>query len=207
MIPQKSLSNPTLQDSYIPPDNQSPYSAMVSLQLGGIGISDPSQGLEYQTWTLALSGNPTANEFWLSAPNTPATLIYQLPSGQSANMCSLAFDQNMKYAIGYTTDSGGFLYWYNATIPGYQLLFLGASIISVQLTMDDKRSAQTRAGTNDIICAFTDTKNLYYSQLRDRFTIQYTLSSNIPLINPKLFKVGMNEKWRLQFFLEGDLYQ
>lgn len=208
MIPGQSLSNPTIWNLYIPPDDVTPYLSIKSLQIGGVGISDPTQGLEYQTWTLSLvASNVLLDTFMLSSPNTPATQVYQLPSGQSASSCSLAFDQNMKYAIGYMQDTGGYLWWYNATIPGYQLIFLGSGITSVQLTMDDKRSAQTGAGTNDIICAYTDTNNLYYRQLRDRFQAQYTLAFPVSIPKPTLLKVGMNEDWRLQFYLQGNLYQ
>lgn len=208
MIPGNSLSTPTVWNPYIPPDDIVPYLPTRSFQLGGIGISNPSQGLEVQDWTLNLvASNVLLDTFILSAPNTPPTQIYQLPPGHSASTCSLAFDQNMQYAIGYAGDTGGFLYWYDAVIPGYQLIPLGSSVTSVQLTMDDKRAAQTTAGTNDIICAYTDSNNLYYRQLRDRFTIQYTLAFPVGLPNPTLLKVGMNEDWRLQFYLQGNLYQ
>lgn len=208
MIPGHSLSNPTIWSPYIPPDGITPYLATQSLQLGGIGLSDPSQGLEVQDWILSLvASNVLLDTFVVSSPNTSVTQLLQLPAGQSASTCSLAFDQNMNPAIGYMQDTGGYLWWYNATIPGYQTLFLGSSIVSVQLTMDDKRSSQTTAGTNDIICAYTDSNNLYYRQLRDRFTIQYTLAFPVGLPNPVLLKVGMNEDWRLQFYLQGNLYQ
>lgn len=208
MIPGQSLSNPTIWNPYIPPDDVIPYLPTQSLQLGGIGLSDPTQGLEVQDWTLDLvASNILLDTFVISAPNTPTTQLYQLPSGQSASTCSLAFDQNMKPAIGYMQDSGGYLWWWDATIPAYQVLFLGSTITSVQLTMDDKRSAQTGAGTNDIICAYTDSNNLYYRQLRDRFQTQYTLAFPVGLPNPQLLKVGMNEDWRLQFYLQGNLYQ
>lgn len=207
MIPGQSLSSPSEPATYIPPDGNQPYLPTVSYQLGGIGISDPTAGLENQVWTLQLTASDKLlDTFILSAPNTDPTVIYQLPAEESASTCSLAFDQNMKYAIGYMQDSGGYLYWYNATVPGYQVLSLGEDVTSVQLTMDDKRAAQTGAGTNDIICAYTDLNNLYYRQLRDRFQTEYVLRSMKDIPNPILAKVGMHEKWRLQFYLQKNVY-
>lgn len=206
MIPNNSMSSVIEYAPYIPPDGP-PYESLVSMQRGGIGLSDPTAGLEYQDWTLTCTGDPWPTDFYISAPNTPSTLLYSLIAPEVAQTCSLAFDPNMHPAIAWESDTGAYLRWWNATIPDYEVLYLGSDVTSVQVTLDDKREAQAGAGNDDIICAYTRSNNLYFRQLRDRFTIEYLLLLNVPLANPKVIKVGMHEDWRLQFYMQGTLYQ
>lgn len=167
-------------------------------------MSDPTAGLEYQPWMLTVAGSPFPNQFVLSAPNFSPTVIYTYPN---IIQCSLAFDPNMHAAIAYTAQDGPQLWWYNATLPGYNVLTLPAGSQNPQVTLDDKRDLQQREGTIDIILTYTRDNNLYYRQLRDRFTIEYLLMLNVPISNPYVIKVGMNNGWRLQWTIGGNLYQ
>lgn len=206
MIPNQALSVPAVPDNFLPVDVQ-PYELLVSYQMGGIALSDPSQGLDYQNWRLEAVGIPAnspPSHMYVSAPNTPQTLLLTAINIQS---CSLAFDQNMKPAIAYIDYVGPKLWWYDGSIPGYTIIDLDPNITSVQITLDNKLPMASLTNTSDLILAYTMNNNLYYSQQRDRFTVQYLLMQNVPLANPKVGKVGMNIGDRLQFYIYGSLYQ
>lgn len=205
MMPGNALSIPTLWSPYLPPDNITP-SLTVSYQEGGISLSDASQGLQVQVWTLSIEGPVISNDLVISAPNTlPAILL----SAPNVTQISLAFDSNMKPCIGYTSQGNAYFWWYDTTIPGYTTITLPATSTFPQCTLDDKRKVSLDLGISDIILCYLLNNNLYMRMQRDRFLIDYVLrtsvSNDIP--NPSLMKVGMNTNLRLDFTVNGNLWQ
>jgi hypothetical protein len=205
MIPSNSLSS-TLQ--YAPfqyPDSIPVYNT-TDYQMGGIGLSDASQGLQVQAWYLFISGTPTNNNVVISAPNTQPTILFSAPN---ITEISLAFDQNMKPAVAYVSQGNPYFWWYDATIPGYTILNLPVGITNPRCTLDDKRSLEIGLGKSDIILAYINSNNLCFRQERDRYTVEYVLQSNLSTLipNPTLNKIGMNLKERLQFQIFGNLWQ
>ena len=204
MIPNKSLISPTIVAAYISPDDLA-VTALVDYELGGVGLSDASQGLEYQTWTLNVTGSATTTAVELSAPNTAATQIFARPN---ITWARLAFDQNMRPVIAFIDQGGPTLYWYDSTIPGNTFTSLSTGATYPCCTMDDKRASQTRLGNNDVIVSYVKNGNLYYLQQRDRYATEYVLKTNLNTIiaNPFLNKVGMDADRRLLFEVNGQLY-
>lgn len=204
-MPGNSLSNPTIWNAYLPPDNIAP-SYTVAYQEGGIGLSDASQGLQVQPWMLTIAGPITSNDMVISSPNTAPTVLLSKPN---VTEVSLAFDQNMKPCIAYVSQGNSYFWWYDNTIPGYSIITLPAGSTNPRCTLDDKRSVSINLGTADIILCYLLNNNLYMRMERDRFTIDYDLRTSVgnDIPNPSLQKIGMNSKLRLEFTVFGNLWQ
>ena len=203
MMPGLQLSQQLEFGDFLNPDNL-PCSNTLSYQLGGVGVSDPSQGLEVQVWVANLI-NPTQGNSYvtLSAPNTPT---YTLFSAAGISSISLAFDQNMKPCLGLTIQGISYLWWYDATIPGYSMVQLPAGAYSPQVTLDDKRELSIETAATDIVLIYLNNANMFMRQQRDRFLIDYSLLTNIPYYNPQLYKIGMCTTDRLLIQVNADLY-
>lgn len=205
MIPQKSLIQPPRGSAFIFPDNLISTN-LVDYELGGIGLSDASQGLQVQEWTLQVVGLGINTSIQVSSSNTPPTILFSLPN---ITWGRLAFDQNMHPVICYVDQTGPGFWWYDPTIPGQIFTSLSSDVQTPCCSMDDKRSLEIRLGTNDVIISYIRANGLFYRQQRDRYGIEYSLYPNLNLIipNPNLNKIGMGVNYRLQFEIYGSLYQ
>ncbi len=203
MIPGHSLSAILVFGNFLPPDNL-PFPNTISYELGGIGIQNPSQGLQYQVWTATLyNAGKTSSYITLQAPNTPEYVYYTYPDMITV---ALAFDQNMFPFLTFMSGGLGWFYWYDTTVLQYKLTQLPLGVSSTSCTLDDKRPLETQVGTSDIILAYINNTNLYYRQQRDRYTIEYVLAQNIPYYNPTIYKIGMCTTNRLLIQVNADLY-
>lgn len=206
MFNPATLSNPSpLYSLYIPPDGDT-ISKLTDVELGGIGLQDPSAGLQVQTWTLTIVLNGLQGDFYLSAPNFPPTLLF---SRVNVTWGRLAFDQNMFPIIAYVDQYGAGYYWYDPIVHAYSFVVMDAAVKTPCVSMDDKRDIPTRVGSNDVILAYMKGNGLYYRIQRDRYSTEYLLKNDMTSIisNPDLWKIGMNEGMRLQFLFHGNLYQ
>ncbi len=203
MMPGLQLSTKLEFGDFLNPDNL-PCSNILSYQLGGVGLSDPSQGLQVQTW-MAQVINPTLSTSYvtISAPNTPTQTLF---TQAFISQASLAFDQNMKPCLGVTFQGNSYLWWYDATIPGYSLIPLPSGSYTPQVTLDDKRTISVEEKFTDIVLVYLRNSNLYMRQQRDRFTIEYVLAQNLTYYNPQLYKIGMCTTDRLLLQVNADLY-
>ncbi len=202
MMPGKVLSTQLIFGDFLNPDNL-PCSPTLSYQLGGVGISDPTQGLEVQVWMANLINAGKADSYiTLSAPNTPT---YTLLTLAGVTSISLAFDQNMKPCLGLISQGIAYLWWYDATIPGYAFVQLPLGTSSVQVTLDDKRAISIDESFTDIVLLYLNNTNLFMRQQRDRFLIDYLLMTT-DYYNPQLYKVGMCRTDRLLIQVNADLY-
>lgn len=205
MIPDQTLSSQLIYAAYISPDELA-ESDLLSYELGGIALSDATQGLQVQTWTLR--GVPTGGvsdpvDMIVSAPNTPDTTLLSLVG---VTEISLAFDQNMKPAIAYIQNGSAHLWWYDATIPGYTTVDFPSGVKNPRASLDDKRPLNL--GVSDIIVAYIRDDNLYFRAQSDRFTVEYILQADLSsqIIAPQLYKIGMNKEERFMFYLRGALF-
>lgn len=205
MIPTNALSTTLVYGRFLSPDNL-PISDLVDSELGGIGLSDPSQGLMYQVWTASLVGIPgeVGTSVTIEAPNTPTQLLFAL-DGLIA--ISLSFDQNMHPFIAYATVSGAGIWWYDATLPGQKFTALPAGSSVPKCSLDDKRPLATLTSSSDILVAYIRDDNFYYRQERDRYLTERLLLPDVStyLLAPKVGKVGMTNVGRVQFYLYGSL--
>lgn len=204
MNPAKSLIQPAIINAYLSPD-ELPVTPLEDWELGGIGLFDPSQGLEVQTWHMTVQGTGLTTSVWVSAPNTPDTKLFDLAG---VTWARLAFDQNMHPVVSYMASGFAGFYWYDPTIPGNTFTALPTTAINPCVTMDDKRAVQTLLGNNDVVMTYVSGPNLYYRLQRDRYGVEYVWYSNITniLSNPFVNKIGMNDSLRLQLDIRGALY-
>lgn len=206
MIPNKSLIQPPIWSFFLPPVNL-PNTFTSCEALGGIGLSDPSQGLQVQNWSGYVSNvGLTTSSVHLSSNNTPDTIIFSSPG---IIWMRFTFDQNMHPFVAFYTGTIASYFWWDPTIPGNTITNLPTGPTYPACILDDPRNLQTLLGNNDIILAYINSNNLCYRQQRDRYGVEYTLYSgmNNVINNPFVNKIGMNEGNRLQFEIGGQLYQ
>lgn len=205
MIPNNALVQPAVIGSFLPPKNVRPTN-ITDMCLGGIGISDPSQGLSYQVWSGIVNSPSTVNSsISISSPNTSPTTLVTSPN---ITWMRLAFDQNMHPFCSFIDQSGAAYYWFDPTIPGNTIVRMDVGVLSPNCVMDDPSTEATRLNTNDIILSYILNGNLCYRQLRDRFGVEYILYAGINNIisNPTVFISGISSTNRLQFEIDGALY-
>ena len=194
MLPNAALSSTVEYAPFLPPRTSVRFSSAAGAQdihYGGVALGDPTQGIQYQLWTAYISGG----DIWLSAPNTPA---YKFLPGVGATWVALAFDQNAREFLAYSTESeNAYYYWYDSTIPGYTTTALPGSVPRVFAALDDAR--QQESSTADIILAYERTGELYFRAQRDRYGVEYALGA----FAATLVQVGMNEVFRFQFAFQN----
>lgn len=188
MLPQNTLSAIAIVDEYLSPDNF-PIAKFVDYELGGIGISDPSQGLQVQVWKLEY----TSNRVMVSAANTPRKVLFSSPDVKEI---SLAFDQNMRPFVAYIEGDQAKFWWYDTSVGHEVFTDLPAGSTSPKACLDDKRAMET--ALSDIILAYIRDRGLRYRLQRDRFLVEYTLATDL---DARLIRLGMNKKNRVQFEL------
>ena len=198
MIPTPSPSNPTLYATYIYPDSIVPLPTL-DYELGGIGISDPSAGLQYQIWTCTLEIDPVTSvgSVYLEAANTPKTFLLSYPGMAEI---SIAFDQNMRPFLAFFAE-GTATYWWYDTLAGMMVFTdLAPGTSPPKACLDDKRPSQL--GLSDIILTYERFGNIYYRVQRERYLNEYLLVAGV---SGRVLQVGMNEINRLQFMIGQSL--
>jgi len=190
MLPQNSVSDPAVTAPFFSPDDIDNQD-LVSFELGGIALNDPSQGRMVQVWTAFVTGQ----DVMISADNHAPSVLFSVAGALSA--VSLAFDSNMQPAVSFTEDGVVKLYWFDTLAPGFVTTsFPGLSSPS-RLSTDDKR--QSQEATSDVIFGYVKDGVLYWRQQRDRYTVEYT-AGPVPE-DMVLYRMGMNTKRRFQFEL------
>lgn len=184
------LSTTLLASPYVTPYDITPPNKRTAYSRGGVGLNDPSKGLDYQTWTAEVVGE----EVLLSAPNQPVKLsVFSLPDIAEL---TLAFDQNMRVSLCVVQYGVAKLFWYDSVVADFVVTeFPGA--ISPRITLDDRR--QNELGSSDIILAYVKTDNLYFRLQRERYLTERLLKADV---QATLVQMGMNTVNRLQFKLK-----
>ena len=188
MLPDNVLSSTPIPANFIGA-RALPITGLIDYADGGIGIQDPSEGLQYQIWRMRVIND----ELLLDAPNTPAYVLY---SGTDITEVSLSFDQNMRPAVAFVEAGAAKLFWYDTTLPANVITALAVDVVNPRVTLDDKRSLQS--SSSDVILGYLRAGKLYYRQQRERYTVERLLD-----VGPHtgLIKIGMNRVWRLQFWM------
>ena len=191
-ILQNRMSTVSVPGAYLFPDNIG-GNLLTSHEAGPIARSDPSGGQKYQEWIL--SWNNGSGDFTL----TPQTIGDPVVVLNAANVTQLglAFDQNGRETICYNTATNGYLYWWDSSVPGFVTTDFGTDIVSMGLTLDDKRPRETQV--NDIILWYTKVGAVDY----DLFNrIQRERYENETLMAEEIYRyitqVGMNDGTRVQ---------
>ena len=189
MLPFNELSSVSAGSEYLSPDDER-VAPLIAKELGGIALSDPSQGLQVQEWTARYRDGNVVVE----APSVSESVLF---AREGITEIDLAFDQNMFAAVAFTQvedeTQSGWLWWFS-TLDNQHIFTEIAGAYDLRVTMDDKRSLSS--GQNDIILTYLKDNNLYFRAQRDRFGVEYLLRENI---NGRLRRFGMNDGLRLQW--------
>jgi len=192
------ISSLLMADHFLPPDDLE-NSLLLDYENGGIGLNDPSEGLNFQKWILRYF--PTTDDMSIQAANTPLTVLF---NRSDITEISLAFDQNMNPFVAFV-EAGAAKYWWFDPVPN-QTVFanLPANSTTPRCCIDDKRD--DRSGTSDIILCYVNDGKLYERMERERFTIARLLQD--PFVDPTfglpavLVRVGMHKSNRLQWLCD-----
>jgi hypothetical protein len=190
MLPDNRVSTTVVSGRFLPPDDQRTL-RLVDQEMGGVGLNDPSAGLQYQMWTLSYVGG---SDVTVTPQSGASTVLFSLTG---ITELALAFDQNMCATVTYRREGVLYLRWWDSTVSGYVTSDFGAGY-SPRLTLDDKRDSQR--ANSDIIFAYIQGNALKYRQQRDRFLTERVLRSDLDG-STRLRTIGMNRNYRLQFEL------
>jgi hypothetical protein len=205
MLPNGNVFTPVpISAPFLPPRDVPNASLLVDTEMGGIGLSDPSQGVNYQPWTCTVDST-AAGHVYLSAANTPPTLVLTVPG---ITQVSFTFDQNMHPFIAFTQNGNARFYWFDESIPGFTTTTLDAGALTPRASLDDKRAFAVNGGGTDILLFYVLNNNLLMRQQRDRYTIAYTMATNLNVqyLGNTVFQVGMNQKLRFQVQMHAAFY-
>lgn len=187
MLPKQTLSLTPVPGAFLAPDHTDPL-PLEDWEMGGIALSDPSAGLQYQVWHAFMDGD------WITveAPEVAPTAIIEVPGCTSL---SFTFDQNMNIVVAYMQGTQSYLYWYDTGENKFVTTHF-TGVITPRVALDDKR--QTQSGTSDVIFAYIRDNNLYFRAQRDRYETEYLLASSVDAL---LVQIGMSNRSRFQFKL------
>lgn len=191
MMPQETLSTQLFQAPFVAPRNQrTPADLLIAYEQGGIALNDPSQGLQYQTWT----GYVDASGDFVLAPASGGTnIVITVPNVVEWDF---TFDQNMNPFFTWTDGTGAsWFYWFSPVTNSFQTTELPSGSANCRCSLDDKRAAETTS--SDILLTYIRAGTLYLRQQRDRYAIEYTLSTQ--LTGKRQIQAGLNTLLRYQF--------
>jgi hypothetical protein len=194
VIPNNVLSTTPIPGAFLPPRTNVRFSASagaMDTHFGGIALGDPSQGVQYQLWTCFTDGN----NIYLEAPNTPAFIEL---ANVGAAWVAVAFDQNARVFIAYSTAAGNaFYYWFDTTISAYRTSTITGFVPRVFADLDDARPALL--ASSDVLLAYQRAGTLFLRAQRDRFGVEYNLGA----VPATLVQIGMNTVDRFQFAFQN----
>lgn len=191
-IPGNKLSSIPIVLPLLEP-NDRPVTPLTDWCRGGVALSDPSQTLDYQNWSIALEGEDV-----VVIPETVGSpsVIFSRPG---ITELSLAFDNNMRPNISFVQNGDAIHYFFDPVPNDYTFLNLPAGAITPRCTIDDVRPTQVQ--TSSVILGYVIDGILYMRDQRDRFTIEYEMGE----VERPLVKIGMGAQGnvrRLHFVIE-----
>lgn len=185
-LPDNTLSTLAAPAEPLAPDDTQRTNLLEDFELGGIAISDPSQGQMVQVWRCWSDGESV----WVAPVSGGVTTLLFADAGITE--VSLAFNRNMRPTIGYMAGGVMKLYWYDSVVEDYvNSTFEGRSPF---LTTDDKRDFNS--ANADVLFFYVRAGKLRYRQQRDRYTIERDLA-DVPS-GSRVSRVGMSSGYRIQ---------
>ena len=191
MIPGAGLSSPAVVGGFRGADARLPLTLAMGYvptdwETGGVGLHDPSAGLEVQEWTFTLRGDTVV----VRAADGSET---ELLTADGITELAGTFDANMAVAVAFVRAQQTTLYWYDTTIHDYTTTAVAGT--SPRLTLDDKRPLHV--ADRDILLVYLRADKIYYRQQRDRYGTEYPLG-DLPAGTERLGRVGMSTAGRVQ---------
>lgn len=177
------------QTPFLPPRNRN-SKLRESWELGGIGLSDPSEDFKY-FWRGFISGKSISLERQGQVP----VKVVQF-SGVVSEI-SFSFDQNMKPVVAFVEDGVSKLNYYD-TVLQREVTKTFEGIRNPKVSLDDKR--RMAASYNDVILAYLKGDSLFYRLQRERYEIEHLVSEVSR--GSSLAQIGMTEDRRFLFHIK-----
>lgn len=193
MIPDNAPATPSHIGGFeVPVKTLSVEDKFIDWEMGGIALNDPSQGLRVQLWTFKLVVDELTGDSTVSveAPSVPKVTLF---SGVDVGEIAGAFDQNMNPVVAYMASGSPMLWWWDPTASAMVHTSLPAGCYDLRVSLDDKR--RFNVAKSDVILSYVRGGSLYYRYQRDRYLVEYLLSSNID----RLICAAMNSMWCFQW--------
>jgi hypothetical protein len=190
-MPQQILSSQILSAPFFPPrDRRTAAQLLSDFEEGGIALNNTSKGLQFQAWSGQVHSN---GDFSLTPANAGPVTVINVPNVVE---WGFTFDQNMNPFFAYTLANGNsFFYWFDPVANAFVTTQLPAGSANCRCSLDDKRAVNST--TSDILLTYIRAGTLYLRQQRDRYLIEYTLST--ALAGKRQINAGLNLILRYQF--------
>lgn len=187
----RGIISPAQPSAFLAPDDVD-TNPLVSLELGGVAINDPTQGRMVRVWMCYLNGQDV--NVAPQIEGTPVTTVFTATG--LIKQLSLGFDSNMSPVIAYTEDDIVKLRWFNTLTSLFQTDSYPLAV-NGRCSTDEKRAGLD--GLSDVIFSYVESGVLYYRQQRDRYLTAYVVGA-VPA-GFKLRITGKNVGNRFQFLL------
>jgi len=166
---------------------------LIEREMGGVAVSDPSQGINVNVWQSSYSN--TTGTVYLK--NLDTGITYTIISGvMNMTDLSFAFDANMRPNLGYRlSNCNSYIRYYDTITEAFVTRQLPAGAGAPKLTHDDKRDDMVLLNVTDVMVYYILNNVLYFLVQRERFNTVHqaaTLTSGATLV-----KVGMSNDLRL----------
>ena len=175
-LPQQVLSSQVFSAPFFAPrDRRTAQQLLVDYEEGGIALNDTSQGLQYQVWTGQVDAN---GHFILSPASGGQVTVLTVP-----NVTEWSFT------------GASWFYWFDPVGNAFVTTQLPAGSANCRCSLDDKR--KVNQSSSDILLSYIRAGALYLRQQRDRYAIEYQLST--ALTGKRQVQAGLNTILRYQF--------
>ncbi|QOI69547.1 tail fiber protein [Xanthomonas phage Xaa_vB_phi31] len=160
---------------------------LINYMVGG-GTPGDGTSISGTTWVVEYV-DPEVRVYKLESPED-YTVVF---SAADITFVSLAFDQSMRWVVGYTQAGVGKLYWYDSIAGGYTVLNVSGAVQPfVSLDVRDL----VYLGESDVVISYTRDTNLYTRVQRERFATERLLKSTA---GSALSRFGLSVTNRLQW--------
>ncbi len=191
MIPHNKIVSEYVESEWLYDNTEED---LIYLSPGGKDIKNIEESPTYQMWEMYFENNIIKLKSKTNNKN------YDIRAISDITELSFSFSLNMNLTYLYVKEEITYLNYYDATIQETVEIAL-FDMKHPKLIYDDYRKTQTMV--SDILLIYINHKRnkLCYRMLRDRYTIEYDLAD--VLNNTRLVRVGMSNKYRLKFKLQG----
>lgn len=207
MIPNNAMA-PEAHFSAFQEAMRQPNDLLIDYEMGGVALQDGSQGLLVQQWQIRLltednPSDPNSSIYSIqlkaaNAPNWQTVFVRTLVVTELA----LAFDNNMNPFIAFVENHVPIIWYFDTLTSSMTFRTMPTDMRNPRCCTDDKRTLET--SLSDVVLAYLRGTTLCVRYQRERYVTEHVLQTGIGS-DAKLVSVGMNNGWRLQFRLRGNV--
>jgi len=184
------------------PDDFESLDPFVSREDGGVGVSDPSQGITGYIWEssyAAGSGSVTLRNLTTSTDYVVRTGLMGLVA------LSFSFDANMRPILAYVlTDGSSYHYWYDSFVGGYTTTTLPAGATTPKLTHDDKRPFAQLGNSSDVLLFYMLDGVIWCRVQRERFSTDHRIATCS--VGSIIKRIGMTSGLRIKLEIDAGYF-